>query len=164
MTGATPSCPAPVRVSDPHDWEALLGLIRAAFAYMDGRVDPPSSIHRTTADDLRRMAAEGEVWEIPDPAGGIPLASMVLSPRSDCLYVGKVAVRDDWRGRGLSRRLIDLAADRARARGLPALELQVRVELDDNHRIYRALGFAEVGRTAHPGFERPTSITYRRAV
>lgn len=68
------------------------------------------------------------------------------------------------RGKGLSRRLIDLAADRARARGLPALELQVRVELADNHAIYQRLGFVETGRTAHPGFDRPTSVTYRRGV
>lgn len=159
-----PKSPAPVQVSDPHDWAALLRLIRAAFAYMDGRVDPPSSIHHTHEDDLRRMAVEGEMWEIPDPAGGVPLACMVLTPRPDCLYVGKVAVRDDWRGRGLSRQLIELAGDRARVRDLPALELQVRVELSENQAIYQRLGFVETGRTAHPGFARPTSITYRKPV
>lgn len=160
--------PAPFRVQGPYDWAALLALIRDAFAYMDGQVDPPSSIHRTTEADLRRMAVEGDIWVIEKPEAGAatarPIACMALTPRPDCLYVGKVAVAPQWRGQGLSRHLIEQAARRARSLGLPALELQVRVELADNHAIYRRLGFVEVGRTAHPGFDRPTSVTYRRAV
>ena len=47
---------------------------------------------------------------------------------------------------------------------LPVLELQTRVELTENHATFRALGFVEVARTAHPGYDRPTSITFRRPV
>jgi hypothetical protein len=39
-----------------------------------------------------------------------------------------------------------------------------RVELTETHATFRALGFTETGRTAHPGFDRPTSITFRRPV
>jgi hypothetical protein len=42
------------------------------------------------------------------------------------------------------------------------LELQTRVELEENHAAFRAMGFAEAGRTAHPGYDRPTSITFRK--
>jgi hypothetical protein len=38
------------------------------------------------------------------------------------------------------------------------------VELVENHAAFQALGFAETGRTAHSGFDRPTSITYRKSV
>ena len=69
-----------------------------------------------------------------------------------------------FRGQGLARRLIDVAEARAREMGLPALELQSRVELVENQEAFQAMGFQEVGRTAHPGYDRPTSITYRRAV
>ena len=48
--------------------------------------------------------------------------------------------------------------------GLPVLELQTRVELVENQAAFLAMGFVEVGRTAHKGYDRPTSITYRRAV
>jgi hypothetical protein len=34
----------------------------------------------------------------------------------------------------------------------------------ENHATFRALGFAEAGRTAHEGFDRPTSITFARPV
>jgi hypothetical protein len=52
----------------------------------------------------------------------------------------------------------------ARALGRPLLELQTRVELTENHAIFAALGFREVGRTAHPGYDRPTSVTMERPV
>ena len=78
--------------------------------------------------------------------------------------MGKLAVADAHRGNGLARRLIAVAEARAREMGLPVLELQTRVELAGNQAAFRAMGFVEVGRTAHPGYERPTAITYRRAV
>lgn len=147
----------PRLVMSESDLAAVLRLIQAEFAFMDGRIDPPSSMHRLTTEDL---AAAAEVWAIGRPA----IACMVLTPREDALYLGKLAVARDQRGRGLARRLADHACARARALGLPALELQTRVELVENQATFRALGFAETGRTAHPGFDRPTSITFRKSV
>ncbi|MCI5085719.1 MAG: N-acetyltransferase, partial [Rhodovulum sp.] len=46
----------PLRAKDPYDWSALLRLIRTSFAYMDGRIDPPSSMHQLTVDTLRQTA------------------------------------------------------------------------------------------------------------
>ena len=136
----------------------ILTLIRAEFAGMDGRIDPPSSMHRLTQDDLAALGLE--VWAIGAP----PLACVVLTPQADTLYLGKLAVAGPARGRGFARRLTDLAADRARALGLPGVTLQVRVELTENHATFTRLGFEEVGRTAHPGYDRHTSITFRRPV
>ena len=89
---------------------------------------------------------------------------MFLSPRPSCLHVGKLAVRADRRRRGHARTLLALAERRARTRGLPALELETRVELRGNHAAFAALGFERVGETAHPGYDRATSATFRRAV
>jgi len=33
----------------------VLALVRASFAYMDGRIDPPSSMHRLSEDDIARL-------------------------------------------------------------------------------------------------------------
>ena len=138
----------------------VLALIREAFAEHDGRIDPPSSARRPTSGGVAAQAGEGEVWAIGEP----PEAAVFLTPRPACLSVGKLAVRADRRRRGLARTLPALAEDRARARGLPALELQTRVELASNHAAFAALGFERVGETAHEGHDRPTSVTFRRAV
>jgi len=152
--------PLPVRADADADFAALLDLIRRCFAYMEDRVDPPSSMHRLTPAAIREQAETGEVWQVV--ADGAPVACVFLTPRADCLYLGKLAVEPAWRGRGLARRLVETAAARARALDLPALELQTRIELVENHRTFAAMGFVRVGETAHPGYDRTTSITMRR--
>lgn len=150
----------PLRVQAPYDWAAILALLREAFAYMDGVIDPPSSLHRLTEMDIARQASEAEVWVMGNP----PLACMFLTQKGDHLYLGKLAVAAKHLGQGMARSLIETALSRAAALGLNAVELETRVELTVNHAIFRALGFVEVGRSAHPGFDRPTSVTFRRAV
>lgn len=103
-------------------------------------------------------------------AGCPPLVACVFltPPKAQALYVGKLAVHPDHQGGrgGYARVLLDHAADEARARGgLPALELQTRVELVENHLAFRAMGgFEKTGETAYDGFDRPTSFTFRRPV
>ncbi|WP_431298231.1 GNAT family N-acetyltransferase [Tabrizicola sp. BL-A-41-H6] len=155
----------PYRCTAPYGWQALLTLIQTEFAAMDGRINPPSSMHRLTADAIAEQAATAEVWAIGSP----PVACVFLTPRlhsldTASLYIGKLAVARSQRRQGLARALIATAETRARALLLPALELQTRVELTENHDTFRALGFVEVARTAHPGYSHPTTITFRRPV
>ncbi len=145
--------------TDPALWPPILRLLQASFAYMEGRIDPPSSLRDLTPEALTRQAEVGEIWVI-----GAPVACVFLTPKPGALYVGKLAVAEGSRGQGLARLLIDHAETRSRALHLPVLELQTRVELVENQAAFQAMGFVEVGRTAHSGYDRPTSITYRRAV
>ena len=62
------------------------------------------------------------------------------------------------------RRLFEASIEEARARNLPEIELQARVELTENHAAFAAMGFREVGRTAHDGYNRPTSVTMRYTI
>ena len=146
----------PFRATDPYDWPALLALIHRAFAGMDGRIDPTSSLNRLTANDL----AASEVWVIGTPAQ----ACMVLTPKPGRLYLGKLAVEPGLQGQGHGRALVRAAEQRALALGLTVVEMETRVELVENHAIFGKLGFLEVGRKAHPGFDRPTSITFAKSV
>ena len=151
--------PPLVRATDPFDWPGVLALIQRAFAGMEGRIDPPSSLHRLTAGGIAAQARTGEIWVVP------PLqACMFLTPKDGRLYLGKLAVEPALQGRGLARQLVALAEERARALGFAILELETRVELTENHAIFRHLGFVETGRKAHPGFDRPTSITFAKRV
>lgn len=127
---------------------------------MEGRIDPPSSMHRLTAESIAQQCRDGELWILATP----PIACVFLTPRPDCLYLGKLAVDARWRGQGLARLLVEHAMRRARALGLPTVELQTRVELVENHAAFSRMGFVKAGESAHAGYDRPTSITMRRAV
>ncbi|MGL5012397.1 MAG: GNAT family N-acetyltransferase [Paracoccaceae bacterium] len=151
----------PRQITDPAEGPAILALLHRAFAGMQGRIDPPSSLHRLNTDAL---FASGEVWAIGALSDQHPIACVVLTPRAAVLYVGKLAVDPARQGRGLGRQLIRLAEGRARVLGLPELELQTRVELVENQATFQAMGFAKVAETAHPGHLRPTSFTYRKKV
>jgi GNAT superfamily N-acetyltransferase len=142
------------------DFGAVLALIRASFAYMEGRIDPPSSMHRLTEQALAEHAREHELWLIRD--GDEVLACVQFTWRADSLYVGKLAVRADQRRKGHAARLMRHAEARAKALALPALELQVRVELTENHATFATMGFVKSGESAHAGYDRPTSITMRK--
>jgi predicted N-acetyltransferase YhbS len=148
----------PFQPKDPYDWAALLALIKRAFAGMEGRIDPPSSLHKMTPENLAHHP--GEVWVIGAP----PIACMLLTPRPHALYLGKLSVDPSRRRKGLAESLIGLAETRAKALGLPALELQSRIELVENHAIFFALGFKQTGATAHPGFDNPTALTFTKTL
>jgi GNAT superfamily N-acetyltransferase len=79
--------------------------------------------------------------------------------KDDALYIGKLAVRAGVQGAGIGRKLVEAARDEARSRGLKMLELQTRIELTENHAMCARMGFVKTAETAHPRFDRPTSIT-----
>ena len=144
------------RLAKPEELDAVLTLIQTSFAYMEDRIDPPSSMHKLTVEVLADPACE--VWVMGEP----PVACCVLTPMADALYLGKLAVAEDHRASGFGRVLVEFAASRAETLGLRVVELQARVELTENHAAFKRMGFRKVGETAHPGYDRPTSITMRR--
>jgi GNAT superfamily N-acetyltransferase len=144
------------------DWGEVLALIRRSFAYMDGVIDPPSSAHRLTLESLKAKAGKEIAFAAYDEDALVGCVFIEL--RNDCAYIGKLAVDPAHQQAGIGRLLVEAAEEEARHIGLPALELQTRVELTDNHTAFARLGFHETGRTAHPGFERPTSVTMRKAL
>ena len=144
------------------DWNSVLLLLQSAFAYMDGRIDPPSSLRRLDVDELRAKARQQSL--ILAISGDALVGCALAEVRGDCVYVGKVAVATEYRGRGVARQLLATAESIARRRGLRVLELQTRVELVENHQTFAALGFKKTGETTHPGYTRPTSITMRRCI
>ncbi|TBX28144.1 GNAT family N-acetyltransferase [Nioella sediminis] len=142
------------------DWDGLLALLNKAFAFMEGRIDPPSSLLRMSADSLKQKAAEEDLFLITQNSR--PIACLFGHPQKTEYYIGKLAVDRRHRGTGLARQLLDAAAQEAVRRGLKGLRLQTRVELRENHRTFRAMGFHLIGASAHPGYARATSLTFRR--
>lgn len=141
-------------------WDDLLGLVRRSFAYMDGVIDPPSSVHRLTPATLAEKAAQETA--LIARTGDVLLGCVFLAERGADVYVGKLAVEPGLQGKGTGRALMDAAERHARGLGRTALELQTRVELTGNQAVFARLGFRETARTAHEGFDRPTSVTMRK--
>lgn len=144
------------------DWPGLLALLRRAYAYMESRIDPPSSLLRMDAEQLEAKSRDETL--IVALADRRLVGCVFAALREGCVYVGKLAVDDSFRRRGVARKLMQAAEELGRANARAFLELETRIELTENHATFAALGFRRVGETAHPGFDRPTSITMRKPV
>lgn len=148
--------------ADFDDWDGVLSLIRRAFAYMDGVIDPPSSAHQLTVESLRARARAETIFVAFH--GRRLVGCGALAEQNDHFYLGKLAVDPEFQRIGIGRLLVFEAEQFARQRGKPAIEMQTRVELVANHQAFSRLGFVETGRTAHPGYDRPTSLTMRKTL
>lgn len=146
-----------VRIEENFDRvDELLALIMSSFAYMDGVIDPPSSAHRLTPENLLQKIRD----EIAFVAfhGGDMLGCIFCRPENGSLYVGKLAVSPAAQGRGIGKALLQTAEEVAQRLSLPSLRLETRIELVNNHRQFSSWGFLKTAENSHAGYERVTSI------
>lgn len=148
--------------ADFADWDGVRTLIQGAFAYMNGRIDPPSSARLLSRESMAADAAAGALL-LATRADEL-VGCLFVRPKDDALYLGKLAVRSGMNRSGIGRALVDAARDEAVKRDLGTLELSVRIELNENHATFARMGFVKTVEFAHPGYERPTSITMRAPV
>ena len=144
------------------DFREIHDLLHRAYAYMDERIDPPSSLHRMSPDDFARKALEEDL--IIARKGNRIVACLFAAEHGAHLYVGKIAVDPDLQGLGIGGKLMRAATQLARERGMIGLELQHRIVLDELARWYASLGFRVVGEMAHDGYDEPTTVTLRKTL
>ncbi|QXT38289.1 GNAT family N-acetyltransferase [Gymnodinialimonas ceratoperidinii] len=138
-------------------------LLDTTYAYMNGRIDPPSFLVGMTTQDVARKMASEDFFLVQDGPRPVACGFGHGVEGAPGLYeLGKLAVAGSHQRRGIARALIDTAADHARARGFATLQLFARVELTENHAVYEALGFTRSGSFTHPGFAAPTAHVFQR--
>lgn len=142
------------------DFDAIHALLTQCFAYMDGRIDPPSSLHRLSAADLAAKADKNAC--VIARLEGHLVGCLFVEDLGDALAIEKLAVHPNCRRAGIGSGLIEGASMIAQSLGRRKLRLQTRIELTENHAAFAAMGFAKTGETAHPGFDRPTSVTMEK--
>jgi GNAT superfamily N-acetyltransferase len=145
-----------------NEWAALIQLLHEAFRYMEGRIDPPTSVETMGIEAIKKKAQDEILIVAHDEGKLVGCAFAAL--RDDCVFLSKVAVALTSRRQGITRSMLEAADEIARQHGKPFLKLQTRIELVENQVTFGALGFMKVAETAHPGYSRATSITMRRPV
>jgi ribosomal protein S18 acetylase RimI-like enzyme len=143
------------------DAPAIAATIAAAFAQYAGRLVPESGALSETAASIASELSNGNGAIVAERNGSL-LGCVMTKLEEDDLYFGRLAVLPSARGRNLARRLVDAVEAEARTRGLPGVRLGVRIALPDNQRLFVSLGYREISREAHPGFDHPTSINMRK--
>jgi GNAT superfamily N-acetyltransferase len=153
-----------VRALRGEDAEAAAALIRLAFARQSVATDPPASALRESGAAIcATLAAPGAggfaAWD-----GAAMAGCVVWQVAPPGVYLGRLAVHPDARGRGVAPRLVCAVEQVARGLGLWRVWLSTRLVLADNRRLFARLGFVETQLHAHPGYDRPTFVDMEKAV
>ncbi len=152
-----------LRTATAADAPVLAAIIAAAFEQYRGRLVPESSAFRETGAAISRELAAGAGAILAEQHGEVLGCVMIKNMAGD-LYFGRLSVAPRARGRGLARRLVEAVEAEARRRGLAGVRLGVRLVLTDNRRLFASLGYTEISREAHAGFDRPTWAAMRKAL
>jgi GNAT superfamily N-acetyltransferase len=147
-----------VRRALPSDTAALTDLVNRAYeiesSFLDGQ--------RTTAAEIEPLIRAG--WfVVPEYAGGIGAAVLVQGPGQRAglppsqAYFGMLSVLPELQGKGLGRRLVQVAEAMAEATGATTMSLRIINLREELGRWYKSLGYREVGTTPynHRAVKRP---------
>ncbi len=142
------------------DWSELLGLLQRSYAFMDERIDPPSSLHSFDAVNLEEKSKDEILYLAHDSAKLVGCIFGKVNQSS--LYVGKLAVDPDYQGQGIGRVLMRELENQARSMELSEMTLEVRIELTENQKAFAAMGFEISKEGSHDGYAKVTFLEMKK--
>ena len=92
------------------------------------------------------------------------VAAVLWEEKEGGLYVSRLSVAPEWRGRGIAVRLLAAAEEAAQVKGLPGLNLGTRLALEGNRRLFARFGFREIAFHAHPSYATPTWVEMEKRI
>jgi ribosomal protein S18 acetylase RimI-like enzyme len=149
-----------VAQNDFDKWSELLELLQQSYAYMEGKIAPPSSLQSYSAEKLAEKSTGEELilaW-----SGQVLVGCVFGKQTDDGMYIGKAAVNPNYQGQGIGRQLMQAIENEAMSSGLSRLWLEVRIELTELHETYGALGYSAISEGCHEGFEQTTFLTMEK--
>lgn len=138
-----------IRIATERDLRAIQKIAHDAYEkYVEriGRRPAPM------VADFQTPIAEGQVHVLE--VEGEVVGFVVAYPRGDRMHLENVAVLPSTQGMGYGTQLMVFTEERARERGLKAVELYTNVKMTENVAYYPYLGYVETGRWEQDGFHR----------
>ena len=150
-------------MAQPSDALQVVALIHDSFQEYYGRLNPPSAALRENATTIAAEMEDGSTAFIAR-LGEVAIGCVVARAKGNDLYFGRLSVLPKFRGVGAAAQLVG-AVEKAAIEGRhDGVLLAVRIALPGNQRFFARLGYSEIGRTAHAGFDHPTSIDMRKSI
>lgn len=137
----------------PEDVPQLVALIHACFAEL-ATLTPPSGAIAETPAAIAALLTKGAM--VKAVGAGELVGCVAAERRPGHVYVGRLAVLPARRRQGIAQGLLAAAEDYAREVGEAALQLNVRLVLSGNVRLFERAGYRIIGQGSHPGFSVPT--------
>jgi len=134
-----------IRLADERDAAFLPGIEASAGALFRTLTELAWVADEPLAspESFLPLITAGMVWVAEDSGTGV-IGALRGEIFGDVLHILELAVAKDFQRRGLGRRLIDVAVDAARARGLKAITLTTFRDVAWNAPFYARYGFVEL--------------------
>jgi ribosomal-protein-alanine N-acetyltransferase len=113
-------------------------------------------------DEIARLLLDRNVVAQRITAGGKLIGFILSRVAAGEAEILSVAIARSWRGRGLSRQLLDLHLRRLAGIGIRSVFLEVGEQNAPASRLYRRAGFSEVGRRQGYYEDGATALVLRR--
>lgn len=137
-----------IRKADINDAGSIQHCVEAAYRHYLARI---GKLPGPMLDDYGKVIRQHAVHVVD--ADGI-VGVLVLIDSADGILLDNVAIHPDHQGRGLGRRLIDLAESEAVRRGYKKIDLYTHECMTENIEMYAALGYRETERREEHGYNR----------
>lgn len=137
-----------IRLALPHEAALVRELMLGAYAEYAATLNPPSSAFLETVDDT--AAAMGRGGAVLAFEGVTPAGSGRYQCREGYVYLERLSVLPEFRGRGVATALMAAMEQRARELGHAQTQLAVRMALPRNLDLYKRIGYETSAITPHP--------------
>jgi GNAT superfamily N-acetyltransferase len=138
-----------IRLAGPGDADALRGIAAEAYRHYVPRIGREPAPMTT---DYGQAVRVGQAWVAA--ADGPIEGFIILIEKPGYLLLDNVAVRPAAQGRGIGGRLLAVAEDQARSRGLSEIRLYTNEAMTENLRYYARRGYTETHRAEQDGYRR----------
>jgi ribosomal protein S18 acetylase RimI-like enzyme len=129
------------RLATPADLDVVTAITDAAYAHYVPRLGRKPQPMTT---DYAPMIAAGQVWLLDLAAQ--PVGLIILIDKDDHLLIYSVALRPEYQGRGLGRKLLAYAEQQTRAADYNLVRLYTNSLMTENIARYIHVGYGETGR------------------
>ena len=151
-----------VRQATSEEIPGLVDVIHTGFEEYRGRLNPPSGAHKDTIESVQKklMNASAGIAIVDKQMVGC----IICEPRTDHLYLGRLAVLPSHRRYGVGKKLIAWGETQANKLGYKQVQLHVRLVLQNNITYFEHLGYRVLSYACHPGFSEPTYATLGKEI
>lgn len=141
------------RAADARDASGVAELVDAAYGHYVERI---GFMPRPMTDDYEEVIATRQVTVAERDRAIVGV--LVLAVDDEGFLIDNVAVHPAERGRGLGRRLLELAETEARRAGFDSIYLYTHEKMIENLALYSRIGYVEYDRRSQGHF----SLVYMR--
>jgi ribosomal protein S18 acetylase RimI-like enzyme len=138
-----------IRSARLEDAAAVTACVTAAYSPYVARIgNPPGPMLQDYAELIRQH----NVFVLSK--GKNIIGVLVLIEKEQALLLDNVAVHPDYQGKGLGRKLIELAESESLRLGFSTIILYTNERMTENIDLYKKLGFMETERRFEQGYRR----------